>query len=230
MPIPLYLAMTGGEFFCADRHPEKIAWMACHFSCYGTGLSNLPQSLPEGSLIIVNDRMPPDRHDPQRILEQLQQLGEHLKPAGFLLDFQRPGIPFNQKLSDILTEGLSFPVGVSDTYAGEGSYPVFLSQPQLHIPLQDALAPWDGREIWLEAALQTQCYTLTTAGCVISDAPDTLLAEPAFDEPTLFCKYHISLSENEAIFTLQRAKKELDALLQNAEGVALAVGLYQQLG
>ena len=169
MPIPLYLAMTGGEFFCADQRPEKIAWMACHFSCYGTGLSNLPQELPEGSLIIVNDRMPPDRHDPQRILEQLQQLGADLKPAGFLLDFQRPGISFNQELSCILTEALSFPVGISDIYAKELNCPVFLSQPPLHIPLQDAIENWGKREIWLEAALQTQRYTLTFDGCVISD-------------------------------------------------------------
>ena len=76
MPIPCYLALTAAEFANANQLPEKIAWMACHFSCYGTGLSNFPEDLPGGSVIILNDRTPPDKHDPQRILEQLQQLVE----------------------------------------------------------------------------------------------------------------------------------------------------------
>lgn len=230
MPIPRYLAITGGEFFSAEQLPDKIAWMACHYSCYGNGLSNLPQELPEGSLIIFNDRMPPDRHDATQILEQLEQLGERCKPAGFLLDFQRSGFPLNRQVAKLLTEKLSFPTGVSDLYAAELDCPVFLSAPPPHLPLLKHLAPWANRKIWLEIALQTQSYTLTTDGCRIADVPQAPLPEPVFTDPLSFCRYHLELSDSQAIFTLQRSEEEIDALLQTAEGIDLAVGLYQQLG
>ena len=74
MPIPCYIAMTGAEFLHTDRFPDKIAWMACHYACYATGLSNLPKDLPEGALIIVNDRTPPFEQDAAFIAEQLLQL------------------------------------------------------------------------------------------------------------------------------------------------------------
>jgi len=57
-----------------------------------------------------------------------------------------------------------------------------------------------------------------------------VVQEPVFEEPSLFIRYQFALTQQEARFTLQRTKKELDALLQSAEGVTLAVGLYQQLG
>ena len=79
MVLPLYLAMTAAEMYAVSSLPEKVAWMACHFSCYGTQLSNCPDSLPEGSMLIVNDRTPPAKHDPQRIIQQLTQLIEELK-------------------------------------------------------------------------------------------------------------------------------------------------------
>ena len=46
MAITPFLAMTAAEFRKKEDLPDKIAWMACHFSPYGLGLSNLPQRLP----------------------------------------------------------------------------------------------------------------------------------------------------------------------------------------
>jgi hypothetical protein len=82
----------------------------------------------------------------------------------------------------------------------------------------------------LEVGLQTDVFTITEQGCTITIRADDTLAEPVFEDQKLFCRYHWELSGKEAIFTLQRGKNEIDALLQNAEGVALAVGLYQQFG
>ena len=74
MAIPLYLAMTAREFRICKTVPANMAWMACHFSPYGTGLSNLPTSLPPGSMIILNDRTPICGHDPELIAAQLKEL------------------------------------------------------------------------------------------------------------------------------------------------------------
>ena len=46
MAISIYLAASPAQISKMERFPEKLAWMACHFSPYGTGLSNLPASLP----------------------------------------------------------------------------------------------------------------------------------------------------------------------------------------
>ena len=230
MPIPCYLAMTGTEFSNAAQLPDKVAWMACHYSCYGTGLSNLPPQLPEGSLVILNDRTPPCRHDPELIVRQLKALYEAIAPFGFLLDLQRPELQENSIIAKAITEALPCPVAVSDLYAKELSGPVFLPPVPVDMPLSDHINSWEGREIWLEVALQTEVFTLTENGCTVTSDEALPLQEPVFEAPALLCRYHWELHDHTAFFTLQRTKKELDTLLQNAEGVRLAVGLYQQLG
>ena len=42
MAIRQYLAMTAAEMTQAGSLPRHAAWMACHFSPYSTGLTNLP--------------------------------------------------------------------------------------------------------------------------------------------------------------------------------------------
>lgn len=228
MKMRCYLAMTGAEFTAAAKLPEHTAWMACHFSCYGTGLSNLPPSLPEGSMIILNDRTPVQGHDPGLILEQLRLLYEQLKPSCFLLDLQRSGAT---EIVKTLTQGLPCPVGVTAEYAAALSCPVFLEPPPLHVPLQEHLAPWKGREVWLEAALEAERITVDTQGSQVEPADIALLDEPVFEEPELHCRYNIRLTENTAVFQLLRAKEDLVRLLEDAQkrGVTQAVGLYQQL-
>ena len=52
MAMDVFLAMTAAEI-CGNRNlPANLGWMACHFSPYGTGLSNLPKQLPPSSLLI----------------------------------------------------------------------------------------------------------------------------------------------------------------------------------
>lgn len=230
MPIPCYLALTAAEFAMTDQLPEKIAWMACHFSCYGTGLSNLPQQLPAGSMIILNDRTPADRHDPLRILEQLLELEEQLQPDSFLLDFQRCGMSQNQEIAQALVEGLHRPIAVTAEYAADLPCAVFVEVPPLHTSIANHIAPWMGREVWLELASETRQYTVTSVGCMITDQENHPLPDPVFTENDLFCRYHTELAEDAAIFTLQRTQEDLNALLKNASGITRAVGLYQQLG
>ena len=229
MPIPCYLALTAAEFAKVDRLPENTAWMACHFSGYGTGLSNLPSSLPAGAMLIINDRMPADRHDPERILAQLLELEERLQPDCFLLDFQRSDMPQNRHIAQVLAEGLNRPVAVTAEYAIDLPCAVFLDPPPLHMSIDDHIAPWAEREIWLELAPETKTYTLTPEGCTIADVDHQPLPDPVFTESKLFCRYHIDLFENSAVFTLQRTREDLNAMLETVNRITRAVGLYQQL-
>lgn len=232
MAIKGYLAMTAAEFEKAEALPPHIAWMACHFSCYGTGLTNLPRRLPEGAMVIVNDRTPVYGHDPGLILAQLEQLAQELKPAGFLLDLQRPAVAETKKIAMLLTEKLTCPVGVSEQYADDLDCPVFLSMPPPHRDAAEYLSAWKGRDIWLEAATETEIATVTAEGCQFLPVIHGQLPEPSFADNRLHCRYHIELMEDRAVFTLQRTVQEVYALLEDAEklGVVQTVGLYQQLG
>lgn len=223
--------MTAAEFSSAKSLPPNIGWMACHFSCYGTGLSNLPTMLPEGSMVIVNDCTPISGHDPQQISKELNALAERLSVGYFLLDFQRPGCSKTAVLADVLVKTLSRPVGVSDCYGKELSCPVFLPPPPLHTPLESYLKPWSGREIWLEAALGYEVITVNENGSQICQHPPTDLPDTSFAELKLHCRYNISTDSEKVVFSLVRDSACLHAFLTEAEhlGVSLAVGLYQQL-
>ncbi len=231
MAIPCYLAMTGAEFHAASTLPENLAWMACHFSSYSTGISNLPTDLPAGSMVILNDRIPFQGHDPQRILVQMQQIVEDFCPTAILLDFQRPQIPTVAAIAKLLAETLPCPVGVTEPYAENLSCPVFLEAP-IHRPLTENLSPWEGREIWLDMVPMGGTIT------VKADSSDFQPGFPAFDEEypvfadeALCCRYQTQIGENYIRFLLRRDRQEMSLLIDAGEklGVTRAIGLYQQL-
>lgn len=231
MILPCYLAMTAAEFDSAAQLPEKPAWMACHFSCYGTGLSNLPRTLPKGSMLIVNDRTPVAGHDPKQIAQQLQQLVEELEIERVLLDLQRPDCEETVKIVAAVTEALSCPTGVAAPYVKGLECPVFLAPPPLHVPLEEYLSPWKEREIWMELMPDAEELTVTRDGCLIRPLTYAQLEEPIHEHEGLCCRYHIQVLEDRAIFTLARSKELLPSFLAQAKelGVTCAVGLYQQL-
>lgn len=232
MAFPLYLAMTSAEFASASSLPAHMAWMACHFSSYGTGLSNLPQTLPENAMLIVNDRTSVQGHDPELITEQLLQAFEELKFSRVLLDLQRPDDPQTTTIAKAITQALPCPVGIAASYARGLDGPVFLPPPPLHCPLAEHIRPWQGRELWLEAALDAETITVTAAGSRIAPLQLTQIPEPTFPEDHLHCHYHINVEPQQAVFTLYRTPQTLRVLLQEAEelGICCAVGLYQELG
>lgn len=229
MIIPCYLALTAAEFATAETLPKKCAYMACHFSCYGTGLSNIPQWLPEGSILILNDRTPADRHDPELIREQMEKLVRQFSPSGVLLDFQRPGVSLAQEIAHNLSEALPCPVAVTLPYAQELTCPVFLSPPPLHTPLRDYITPYEGREVWLELATETALYIIDRESCKIAEADNSPLSKPLFTDADAFCRYHIEVMEDRAEFTLQRTFEDLNNILASGSCITKAVGLYQQL-
>lgn len=230
MAIKGYLAMTAAEIRNGDPLPQNIGWMACHFSPYAAGLSNIPQSLPEGSLLILNDRTPIHRHDPETISRQLENCIDRLGCTGLLLDFQRPGVDETAALTLALTQALSCPVAVSDVYAADLDCPVFLPPLPLHVPLKEYFAPWRGRDIWLEITPEGETVTVTADGATFSPLSGTEKLAGGFTDDTLYCHYQISIAEEQAQFQLRRTADDWEALLAKAEtmGVTTAVGLYQE--
>lgn len=230
MAIVLHLAMTAAEFTACSPLPGHIAWMACHFSPYGTGITNLPKHLPPGSLLILNDRTPVCGHDPALVAQTLDTLVKRLKCGGILLDFQRPGCEQTNRIAAEIAK-LPCPVAVSELYAGALDCPVFLPPVPLHQPLADHLAPWQGREVWLEAALDSLQITVTEKGSEYTPLPWEAEPEIRFTDGCLHCGYTTTIQPGLARFSLHRTRPMLNSLLTEAEklGVTHAVGLYQQL-
>ena len=230
MAFVLYLAMTAAEFHTDSPLPCPTAWMACHFSPYGTALSNLPSQLPKGSLLILNDRTPVYGHCPERIAQQLMEMAERFECSGILLDFQRPDEPQSQVIATAIAS-LPYPVAVTPQYAEKLDCAVFLPPPPMTTPLKTHLTPWQGREIWLEAALEQQSVRVDSAGCKVIPWDGDSLPCPHTDE-LLHCTYRIEVHSDHIDFFLRRDEAQLRALLEEGEqlGISRFVGLYQQLG
>jgi len=145
MVFARYLAMTADELASVSP-PEQLCYLACHFSPYGFGLCNIPDTLPPGAMLCVNDRIPIQSHDPALVASQLARAVDVLEAESVLLEFRRGGDVF----VDAILRELSCPVGVWEGDAQGRGCPVFLDCPEVNVPIDRHLAPWQGREIWLE--------------------------------------------------------------------------------
>lgn len=230
MAFALYLALTAAELREYDGAYPHLAWMACHFSPYGTGLSNLPTQLPEGSLLMLNDRTPVFGHDPDLVAAQLADAAQRLKCSGILLDFQRPDEPQTHTIADAVCQ-LPFPVGITPQYAQGRKCAVFLPPLPLTATPEKHLAPWPDREIWLEAATESLCIRVTKEGNQRLPPTGTDLPYPHIDRH-LHCRYRIEVQQEYIDFHLCRDAETLTQLMEVGEklGIKRFVGLYQQLG
>lgn len=232
MVLPLYLALTNAEISVQQPLPHHMAYMACSFSPYTQGLSGVPSSLPQGSMLILNDRMRCEGHSPDLVAGQLQEAASRLCCESVLLDFQRPQSPEAETMVRSIIQLLSCPVGVTEGYAQDLDCPVFLSPAPLHIPLADHLAPWHGREIWLEAALGQEEIVITAKGAALSAQFPSEGLTGGFYDDTLRCNYHTRIDSECITFTLFDTIESLEQKLDHAAslGVSRAVGLWQELG
>lgn len=228
MAIHTILAMTGPEIKNCAVLPSKIAWMACHFSPNDAGISNLPQGLPESSMVILSDEHPFKDHDPERIIHQLSAL----KPKEVLLDFQRPPTSQTAALARALVQALPCPVGVPPPYAEGLDCPVFLPPVPPHIPLGDHLLPWQNREIWLETALDASEITVTAQGSSTRNSPFAAPVENPHRDTSLHCHYSIREEPNTLRFYLYRTREDVSDLLNfsNFPNIKYALALFQELG
>ena len=230
MPADLYLAMTGAEIASNPPLPPQIGWLTCHFSPSGPGLSNLPKAFPPHSLLILDDSTPFSDHDPEVIGQQLKEVIAAFKTDSVLLDFQRPKDPPTESLVQILQSTLPCPVAAPAGYGKDGS-PLFLPPCPLNQPLKEYLLPFRGREIWLEAALDGIKLSITEKGCSKEALTFPNMQGFLHVDDRLHCHYYIEQAKDSVIFSLQRTRDDLQALLEEAEylGVTRAIGLWQEL-
>ena len=228
--MPLYLAMTCAEIASCNQMPPQLGWLACHFSLSGPGLSNLPKALPPHSLLILDDSTPFSEHKTDVIIRQLQECISALDVDGVILDFQRPKERDTENLACILQTEIPCPVAAPPDY-GKSNSPTFLSPCPPNQLLKNYLSPFQGREVWLEAALDGLQISVTSNGCSIeSKYFENGQALPHKDE-YLHCHYSIDQAKDAVVFSLQRTWEDLQELLEEAGrfGVTHFVGLWQEL-
>ena len=232
MALPLNLAMTQSEIAAADQLPSRLAWMSCQFSPFTKGITNIPKSLPEGAMLILDDRQNCFTHSPDLVARQLLDAVQQLGCESVLLDFQRPADPESITMVRIIVEALPCPVAVTEEFAKDLTCPVFLAPCPLHVPMADYLLPWNGREIWLEAALCQENITVTKHGTTFAPFYPVHVPEGSFYSEKLRCRYSTSVSGDCIAFTLFDTPETLKGKLQEAHalGVCRMVGLYQELG
>lgn len=230
MEIPLYLAMTAAEFHTAEVLPLHPAWMACHFSLYGTGLSNIPRTLPKGSMLMLNDRIPICGHDPQLVAQTLCQAAKDLECDCILLDLQRTECEEHFDVIRAVLEQAGCPVGVSALYAGEFDCPVLIPPVPPHVAPKEAFCKWEGRELWLELSTEGTEIAVTEKGSQYTPLVGFLPDEHSHQEPELFCHYAISTEDDRILFSLGRTGEDQIALLDTAAacGITRALGLWQE--
>ena len=206
MVLPLYLAMTGAEM-CTIPHPAYL-------------MADWSDRPPAGFLPVITDRQPLT----EQAVDELCRMAEDWDVA--LLDFENPATPEARRLLERLPCPAAAPPGYSDTG------PVFLPPAPLHVPLEACLSPWQGREVWLEAALQKQVITVTEAGARFSAPSPAGNLSGGFHDEILHCRFTQEFFPDRAVFTLFDTPETLKEKLDHAAafGVTRAVGLYQELG
>lgn len=231
MVLPLNLAMTPSEIATTDSLPERISWMSCYFCPYTEGITNIPEALPEGAMLILTDRENCSGHSRDLVAQQLLDTVQKLHCESVLLDFQRPPNPELEAMVTAIVQALPCPVAVTESYAASLDCPVFLPPCPLHIPMEDYLKPWHSREIWLEAALCQETITVTDAGTAFTPVYSTDSPAGEFYHQKLRCRYHPALYYDRILFTLFDTPETLEEKLEAARilGVHRAVGLYQEL-
>ena len=146
------------------------------------------------------------------------------------MDFQQQDVKQLQELAVHLTSALPCPVAAPPRYAKTLNGPVFLPPCPLHTHLEEYIAPWRGREIWLDLALDSTVVTLTPDGFRESVFLPDPIPDIGFEDSSLHCHYKIETENHSARFTLWRTKADLKMLTQEAYdlGIKLTVSLYQE--
>ena len=223
----VFLAVTAREM--EQFHPARTAYMACHFSAGGKGLSNLPRALPAGSILLLDDSMPVQGHDRSTVTRQLNELVKAFSVRAVLLDFQREKTAEMEKMTAAIIKSCACTTAVTEQYAAGLHCPVFLPPPPVNKPLAGYLKPWLKRGVFLELAPEGLQITVTKDGSKAVSLPP--IAELPLTDGRLHCHYNVEVFPEKAVFTLSRTREELANLAQQAQdlGVLGAVGLYQDL-
>lgn len=239
MSIPMYLAMTAGEFSKAYPLPPRTAWMAMHFSVSGPGLSNRPTALPPGSLLILDDQIPWNGHSLEAVCQETVDTLLLTGAAGLLLDFERSPTEETRCLASLLTQccrEAHYPIGMPPAFLGQEHAAVFLPPLPCWQSPGEALAPYAGLEIWLEAAPCGCRVSLQTDGVTMQPEEAGILAETAkkhisFLDSKLHCHYFATPAPEGLQLSLYDTAESLEEKLEACRpyGVTLAIAIWRQV-
>ena len=224
MKTIFYLAMTAQEL-SIYQNPALTAYMACHFSPYGSGLADLPESIPEGAMVILNDRIPMLHHDCHLIASQLASLS----CESILLDLQNTQPQKANALIDAILQAVRVPEGVSEQYAAEHPCAVFLPARDADLDPFKACEAWPDREIWMDLSPGFVTYRIDYHGsqrtreCMFMDTP-------IHPDSGLLCHYSSMMTEAEAMFSLYRTWEDIAGILEKGKkmGVTRGIGLFRE--
>lgn len=225
----VFLAQTYREM---EQFPQQnTAYMACHFSPYSKGLSNIPPYLPEGSILLLDDSMPAQEHDPELVARQLAEFIQQFPVKAILLDFQGAKNAPCESMVDAILQDVPCPVAVTLRYAAKRNCPVFLSPCPVNVPLQKHLAPWLKQGVFLEIGTESTEITVTQEKSTYVPMPFGTEKTLPLTDSKLHCHYQVEVSSEKAVFTLQRNLGDLASLAEEALqlGVQGVVGLFQEL-
>lgn len=240
MPISIYEAVTAGDCAARDALAAHAAWMAAHFSAVGTGVSNLPHRLPPGSLLILDDQIPWQHHDAQRICQELLQAVADLACSGILLDFEREPCPQTSSLCALLStycQQHSIPLGMPPAYGWTLPVALFLPPLPCWPGPQTVLQPFSGRELWLDAAESGCVAEIGSKSVQISPADAATLQAQAeghavFWHGGLCCQYYSSQMGDRIRVALYDTRQTMEQKLNLCAklGVSVAVMPWAKSG
>lgn len=232
MAIRRFLGVTEAEMDGISQLPENAAWMWCHYSKESGKICGLPPFLLAGSMVVLTDEVAFLGADHSTLCGQLWGAVRALSCRYVLLDFQKPVceemVCFAEKLAASLPCPVILPAALGDRLDG----PVFLPPVPLDVSLPNYLAPWAGREVWLELALDGLEIRLTDSGARSSYLPHPLPFSASHRDDRLHCHYKIETAPDQVLFTLRRTQEDVEELVTEAEGLGVTgcVGLWQELG
>lgn len=236
MSIPLFLAFTAEEFSQKVPFPAKTAWMSVHFSPNGSGLTNLPPQLPQGSLILLDDHIQWANHSIERVCQELVTVLQRTESIGLLLDFEREPTAETLLLTKALgrcCKELGVALSAPPKYLLEDDTTLFLS------PFPCSIAPENidpQRKVWLD--ISPVCHSIRISkDCTIgSPAPYTRAGIPNSQEvywdEDLLCNYYSEADGDDIRITLFRDATSAAKLLNrlNPAKIQLAIGLWRDFG
>lgn len=232
MAIQRFLGVMEAEMDGISPMPENVAWMGCHYSKESGKICGLPPVLLAGSMVVLTDEVAFLEADHGTLCGQLWGAVGALSCRYVLLDFQKPVCEEAVCFAEKLAASLPCPVILPAALGGRLDGPVFLPPVPLDVSLPNYLAPWAGREVWLELALDGLEIRLTNSGARSSYLPHPLPFSASHRDERLHCHYNIETAPDAVCFNLRRAREDVEALVTEAEGLGVTgcVGLWQEFG
>lgn len=228
MEIPWFPAITQEEIRQMSTLPAQFAWMACHFDPNGNGIIDLPETLPPGCILILNDQIPYNGHSGEIIAQKLKECAQKWRLNGILLDFERP-IPEEQKeTARMLVNTLPCPVVCGQDTEIEGLISLIQMPPLLENPKKYFQRK---KGAWLELQKQAVNFCIEKDGCK-SDSVEVPQMEiiKGLQDNELYVHYHFTVNTENADLLLWRDRQDREKIMELAKeaGIDTIIGLYQE--